>query len=78
MPLTKEQALDLISATALFARFTSILSDFEVETIAEVGERYRLHGRQAVLTDAEHQVVRDALEAMRKASARQTVMRTAA
>lgn len=70
MALDRHQAFDLISASALFAYHTDQLSDFEVETIAELGQRFRDHGMETVITEAESLVLHDAVEALRRAAAK--------
>jgi uncharacterized protein (DUF1778 family) len=66
--LTPDQEFALISAGALLGWYAEALSDFEVETIAEVAERWLAQRCATVLTAAEWQVVDDAVAAMRAAA----------
>lgn len=72
-----DQAFILISAGALLGHYASALSDFEVETIAEVSRRWLRNPDVAVGTEAEFLVIRDAVMAMR-AVARRPIMKAAA
>ncbi|MDP1617315.1 hypothetical protein [Phenylobacterium sp.] len=67
--MVDSQVLDIISAGVLLGRVSSVLSDFEAETVAEIGRRFVAFRRQAVVTEAEWAVLRTALEAMRGAMA---------
>lgn len=67
--LTDPQVLDIISAGVLLGRVASVLSDFEAETVAEIGRRFVAFRREAVVTEAEWMVLRTALDAMRGAMA---------
>jgi hypothetical protein len=76
MVLTKDQAFVLISAGALLGHCAEILSDFEVETIAEVSRRWLKAPEVAISTPAEFAVIEDAVAAMR-AHARRPIARAA-
>lgn len=65
--LTDAEVLDIISSGVLLGRVSDALSEFEAETVAEIGRRFVAYRRDAVVTEAEWQVLRTALEAMRAA-----------
>lgn len=64
MPLTNAQIYTLARATVLLPHCAAILSDFEVETLADVARRFMTQGREAVTTEDEWQVVAFAVDAM--------------
>lgn len=76
--ITDDQAFLLISAGALLGWYAYVLSDFEAETLAEVASRWLEHRSRTVLTAAEWAVVEEAVEAMRAASRRPVLVRSAA
>jgi hypothetical protein len=63
--LIRDRSFVLTSAGALLGFHASVLSDFEVETIAEVSRRWLLAPDVAISTDAEFAVVEQAVAAMR-------------
>lgn len=67
--LTDAEVLDIISTGVLLGRVSEALSEFEAETVAEIGRRFAAFRRDAVVTEAEWQVLRTALAAMRAAMA---------
>ncbi|MBA4792303.1 MAG: hypothetical protein H2041_01410 [Phenylobacterium sp.] len=67
--LRDPEVLDIISSGVLLGRAAEALSPFEAETVAEIGQRFVTYRREAVVTEAEWQVLRTALEAMRRAMA---------
>jgi hypothetical protein len=67
--LTDAEVLDIISTGVLLGRVSEALSEFEAETVAEIGRRFVAFRRDAVVTEAEWQVLRTALAAMRAAMA---------
>ncbi len=71
--LTRDQSFVLISAGALLAFHADVLSDFEVETIAEVSRRWLKTPDVAISTDAEFAVVEAAVAAMRAQAGRPVV-----
>lgn len=75
--LTNDQSFILISAGALLGHYAHVLSDFEVETIAEVSRRWLKTPDVAISTDAEFAVVETAVAAMR-AHARRPIVKAAA
>jgi hypothetical protein len=68
--LTADQEFALISAGALLGWYAHVLSDFEVETIAVVSERWLAQRAATLLTAGEWRVVEDAVAAMRAAAPR--------
>ncbi|MFN3513431.1 MAG: hypothetical protein ACK41C_10320 [Phenylobacterium sp.] len=70
MALSKSQQFALISAASLMGHYANLLSDFECETIAEVGRRWLDHRAEANVTDAEWRVIEDAVADMRAAAER--------
>ncbi len=64
MALTDKQVHVITRAAILAPRLVEILSDFEVETLADISRRFLRHGQEAVVTDPEWQVFEDAVEAM--------------
>lgn len=63
--LNQDQAFVLISAGALLGHYAHVLSDFEVETIAEVSRRWLKTPEVAISTPAEFAVIEEAVAAMR-------------
>lgn len=64
MPLTNAQIYTLARASVLLPHCAAILSDFEVETLADVSRRFLRFGREAVTTAEEWEVVAFAVDAM--------------
>lgn len=65
MQLSDSHVFTLIRAGILLqTRSRSVVSEFEVETLSAVAERFRAFGRSAVVTDPEWQVIEDAVGAM--------------
>lgn len=75
--LTKDQSFVLVTAGALLGLYSDVLSDFEVETVAEVSRRWLRTPEVAISTAAEFSVVEDAVAAMR-AHARRPIVKAAA
>ena len=75
--LTQDQSFVLVTAGALLGVHSGVLSDFEVETIAEVSDRWRRTPEVAISTAAEFAVVEQAVAAMR-AHARRPIVQAAA
>ena len=71
--LTNDQSFVLISAGALLSHYAHVLSDFEVETIAEVSRRWLKTPDVAISTDAEFAVIEGAVAAMRAEAGRPIV-----
>lgn len=68
MALNKEQTLNLIKASKLLARHCGVLSDFELETVAELGARLMRDGVfWTSITAEENRVLEDAVGAMEAA-----------
>lgn len=63
--LQDKDVLTIISAGVLLGRAAEALSDFEAETVAEIGRRFAEQRRAAVITEAEWEVVRRSIDAMR-------------
>lgn len=63
--LQDQDVLTIISAGVLLGRAAEALSDFEAETVAEIGRRFAEARRAAVITEAEWEVVRRSIDAMR-------------
>lgn len=74
--LTRDQSFILVSAGALLGFHADVLSDFEVETVAEVSRRWLRTPEVAISTAAEFAVVEEAVAAMR-AHARRAIVRAA-
>ena len=68
--LTDDHVVLVTSAATLMARWSAELSDFELETIADVGQRYLRCRRNAIVTAREWAVVEQAVEGMERAQAR--------
>lgn len=64
MPLTDAQIYTLARASVLLPHCAAILSDFEVETLADVSRRFLKVGREAATTEDEWAVVAFAVDAM--------------
>lgn len=64
MLLTNAQIYTLARATVLLPHCADLLSDFEVETLAEVSRRFLRHGREAATTADEWAVVDFAVDLM--------------
>lgn len=62
--LTDAMVLTLARAGAYLANYAAALSDFEVETVASVGQRFLQHGREANTTPEEWAVIDQAVAAM--------------
>jgi uncharacterized membrane protein len=75
--VTNDPSFILISAGALLAHYAYVLSDFEVETIAEVSRRWLKTPDVAITTDTEFAVIEAAVAAMR-AEARRPIEKAAA
>lgn len=75
--LTKDQSFLLVTAGALLGLYSDVLSDFEVETVAEVSRRWLRTPEVAISTPSEFTVVEDSVAAMR-AHARRPIVKAAA
>lgn len=73
MALTDKQVLAITSAAVLLAGACHVLSDFELELVADVSRRFLRHGREAEVTDLEWPAFDEALTAMRAELCRQQV-----
>lgn len=67
MPLTNAQIYTLARASVLLPHCAAVLSDFEVETLADASRRFLKQGRDAATTEDEWQVVAFAVDAMSSA-----------
>ncbi|MCX7586568.1 hypothetical protein [Phenylobacterium sp. 58.2.17] len=63
--LTSKQSILLMSAGVLLGRASDVLSDFEVELVADVCTRYAADKADTVVTDHEWPVIEAAVGAMR-------------
>lgn len=63
--LTTDQSMKLLSAGVLLGRAGELLSEFEAGLVAEVCRRFTEFTADTVVTDAEWQVIDEAIEAMR-------------
>lgn len=71
MMITDKQLHLIIRAGVLLnSRSRHVVSEFEIETMAEVASRFGRFKRDAVVTEAEWRVIEDAVEAMEKALVR--------
>lgn len=75
MALTDKQVLAITSAAVLLAGACHVLSDFELELVADISRRFLRHGREAEITDLEWPAFEDALAAMRAELRRQQIAR---
>ncbi|WP_374569656.1 hypothetical protein [Phenylobacterium sp.] len=72
MALNDAQVVTLSRASVLISRHCGVLSEFELETVANVGARFLRHGREAATTEAEWAVVEASVEAMAQAQTART------
>lgn len=63
--LVDREVLEIMSAGVLLGRAAQALSEFEAETVAEIGRRFVDQKRAAVVTEAEWEVLRRSVDAMR-------------